>query len=619
MYFFLRSEGKKNLASLCGGVMFECLPQLYAHYGAGHLTMVYAVCWLPWLFWAEKRRSNLDAQNRNSVLPGGILGIMVLADIRTAAFAAMGWTLYGIFLKINSQNKPSSISYRKSLIPIIQKNVFDIVHWLPGYVIQLLVASLLAAPLLLPLEEFTRFSTRQLMTPSDILSYSLPPIHLLGLIIPDMGANAETITYCGALAVVLFLWILIDRSMRGKNIFWIGFVLLAFIYSLGSALPFSSLFARLPGFSLLRVPARMIFMGGFGLAVLVAAGIEVLSETAPEFPARVKVATNLVLTGLSFFVWLLAVGVWFINKSFPIEFVWGAASITIFSFICLMRLNGHLSIKSWTIILLPILVLDLATVDFTQIDFHDVADVNSNFNEITGVLGQKNALYRVYSPSYSLPQNIAADHKIELADGIDPLQLQSYVNFMKKASGVPSTGYSVTMPPFASGMPQVDNIYFSPDANALGILNVKYIVSNFDLHANGLVEIGLFDNTHLYENQMVLPRAWVQPETSALGADISSAQILLFTPNMIRIAAQGPGVLVLSEINYPGWDVSIDGKKQAIENVDGLLRGVRLETGYHKITFAYHPWTVTVGLMLSGFLLAILVFRQSYSRVPHKK
>ncbi len=73
-----------------------------------------------------------------------------------------------------------------------------------------------------------------------------------------------------------------------------------------------------------------------------------------------------------------------------------------------------------------------------------------------------------------------------LAEGIDPLQLSAYAAFMEKASGVPMEGYSVTLPPFASGRPEVDNRAYLPDARLLGLLNVRYVVSEFELVANDL-------------------------------------------------------------------------------------------------------------------------------------
>ncbi len=41
---------------------------------------------------------------------------------------------------------------------------------------------------------------------------------------------------------------------------------------------------------------------------------------------------------------------------------------------------------------------------------------------------------------------------------------------MEDATGVPSSGYSVTLPDFATGEPATDNIAYTPDADQLGLL-----------------------------------------------------------------------------------------------------------------------------------------------------
>ncbi len=70
----------------------------------------------------------------------------------------------------------------------------------------------------------------------------------------------------------------------------------------------------------------------------------------------------------------------------------------------------------------------------------------------------------------------------------------------------------------------------------------------------------------------------------------------------------GPGLLVLSEIDYPGWQVWVDGVEQPVQKVDGLLRGVLLDEGHHVVEFAFRPPLVYAGLGISGFTcLGLLV------------
>jgi hypothetical protein len=231
-------------------------------------------------------------------------------------------------------------------------------------------------------------------------------------------------------------------------------------------------------------------------------------------------------------------------------------------------------------------------------------------------------VFRVYSPSYSLPQQTAQKAGMELADGVDPLQLSSYVTFMNNASGVPSAGYSVTLPPYANGDPKMDNAAYHPDPQQLGLLNVRYVASAFDLADPNLKLLENLSGTRIYENLVARPRAWVQD-----GTDISNlitenalqpAEVLSRTPN--RISIQIPALnphqeytLVTSEIAYPGWRAWVDGKPAQILEVDGLLRAVRIQGGAHQVVFSFFPLSLMAGLALwvCGLVLLWLLISKS--------
>ncbi len=207
--------------------------------------------------------------------------------------------------------------------------------------------------------------------------------------------------------------------------------------------------------------------------------------------------------------------------------------------------------------------------------------------------------FRVYSPSYSVPQQLGSLENIELADGIDPLQLSAYVTFMQEATGVPSAGYSVTLPPFSTGNPQIDNQAFLPDAQKLGLLNVGYVVSDYDLTSENLSLVARAGESRIYQNNLVKPRAWVQPVDLPVGEGILSTPAPDISPNKISLTAEGPGLLVLSEINYPGWVVRVDNIRANIRPAAGILRAVELPAGKHAVTFTYQPVPMLVGLALA--------------------
>ena len=254
-------------------------------------------------------------------------------------------------------------------------------------------------------------------------------------------------------------------------------------------------------------------------------------------------------------------------------------------------------------------VLDWSGAALQSFSVRSVDEAFTPQADLAAYLAAQPGRFRVYSPSYSLPQHLAAQHGLEVADGVDPLQLAAYVDFMEGATGVPQSGYSVTLPAFAGGDPAHDNADAVPNPRRLGLLNVRYLAAEFDVKGDGLVFRREFGETRLYENEYVLPRAWVQPADAEMGQKATPAEILTWEPNRVAIQAEGPGLLVLSELSYPGWRVRVDGKPAEMESVADLLRGVALDAGEHRVEFIFRPWSVPLGLALFvvglGFVFAV--------------
>jgi hypothetical protein len=84
------------------------------------------------------------------------------------------------------------------------------------------------------------------------------------------------------------------------------------------------------------------------------------------------------------------------------------------------------------------------------------------------------------------------------------------------------------------------------------------------------------------------------------------------TANMAR-----PGWLVLSDVNYPGWHVQVDGREEPIYTADYVVRAVPLSAGSHTVHFYFLPMVVLVGGAISGLalLLALAVLVCSWLRL----
>lgn len=93
----------------------------------------------------------------------------------------------------------------------------------------------------------------------------------------------------------------------------------------------------------------------------------------------------------------------------------------------------------------------------------------------------------------------------------------------------------------------------------------------------------------------------------------SSVTMTKYAPNHLEYDAESSrgGVIVFSEIYYPGWTCTVDGQPTEIGRVDYVLRAVNVKAGKHKIVLDFHPQTVktteTVAYITLGLLALCLV------------
>ena len=602
MYSLLRAEGLEHPAALLGAAGFEALPKLYAHYGAGHLTLLYAIPWTPWLLWAC-RRGATESEHFTRVFKrpweAVFLALIFLADVRWSAYAALLWWGYALFG-----------------IGAVHQGWIGRARRFGLLVTQTVIAALLASPLALPLLEFTRLSTRSQMLPADILTFSLPFSRLLGLVFPDFNGFHEYMLYAGQAALTLaFLAVLWRFKLPAVRV-WGAAFLLSLGFALGANLPWLQSLVALPLFDLLRVPSRMLFISGISILILASYAVQALLEGV-EQPARSR--AMLLLTAYAGFQVALCGGVWALGGKLPLNFAWGGIFALISAVWIGLTLAGRLPRAVWLAGLLAICLLDWAGIDRTLFWPRPAEQVLAEGRPLAQYLAAQAGDFRVYSPSYSLPQQTAAIYGLQLADGVEPLQLQSYVRFMEQASGVPTKGYSVTLPPYASGEPDRDNAAYLPDPHRLGLLNVRYVAAEFDLAVKGLELEKQFGSTRLYRNLEEQPRAWVQPESWKAGESIRAVELLATNPDRISLRAAGPGVLVLAEIIYPGWRAWMDGRPVQIETVEGLLRSVRLGPGEHTVEFGFYPTSFYLGVAASLITIMLLAFAALKWRIGKRK
>ncbi len=108
----------------------------------------------------------------------------------------------------------------------------------------------------------------------------------------------------------------------------------------------------------------------------------------------------------------------------------------------------------------------------------------------------------------------------------------------------------------------------------------------------------------VYRNEDALPRAYTLPRSavSATGdgmtlpervtaRDVGPVHVVRYEAQEVVLEAtvDGPSLLVLADLAYPGWSATIDGDPAPILVVDGVFRGVALEPGAHTVRMVYRP------------------------------
>jgi hypothetical protein len=70
--------------------------------------------------------------------------------------------------------------------------------------------------------------------------------------------------------------------------------------------------------------------------------------------------------------------------------------------------------------------------------------------------------------------------------------------------------------------------------------------------------------------------------------------------NRIECLVETPRTtLVLADLDYPGWTVTVDGQPAESLRIDNLFRGVRLDGGKHHVVWTYRPRSFLLGATLS--------------------
>jgi len=588
VYRLLREDGSGPWGALLAGAAWMGASKWSAHIALGHVTLCMAVAWTPWLLLVAGRICNdASCQWRWSAVGGVLLGIIMLADPRwvvtagllAAAVALRACRRHGVGWR--------TISLAGGTAAII--------------------AFLVSAPVSLPLLEFIPLSTRASLSAAQQSYLSLPWAGLLDLLLP-LARQPEWSTYVGG-AVLLLAALGAIGDVR-RHGFWLGVISLALVLALGDQTPLYPLLSAIPGLNLLRVPPRMLFVCALGVAILAGWGVDSVMRGVQD---RALYWGRLLTAGGGVLILLLGSLLLFISEEFAKETILISLFFTVVAVIwCFLSLGGRLKGRFAALILLLLVALDLGLAGARQLSMRPGSDALTEREALAEALVTElgsDGLERVFSPSYSLPQQTAAVYGLQLADGVSPMQLQAYIQALSAATGIAMDAYAVTVPAFPAGDPrQPRELHL--EAELLGQLNIGWVLSDYKLESETLNLVRQLGDVWMYRVPNVRPRAWV--EAGDADEHWRAVEAMDWSPNIITITATGPGRLVLSEMVYPGWRVDLDGDPVDLYHADRPLRQLTLPEGTHTVRFRFQPLAVYAGagLLLVGLSAAVWLWRR---------
>ena len=100
-------------------------------------------------------------------------------------------------------------------------------------------------------------------------------------------------------------------------------------------------------------------------------------------------------------------------------------------------------------------------------------------------------------------------------------------------------------------------------------------------------------------------------ETQTLGQ--GTVELTSYAPNEMhyKVQSEAGGVVVFSEIYYPGWTATIDGNEAELGRANYVLRALRVPAGEHEIVMEFRPASVSatdsVAFLAIGGITGLLI------------
>lgn len=511
----------------------------------------------------------------------------------------------------------------------------------------------LALVRLLPGAELMRLSWRSpgSMTVQQAAIMSVAPrLFLAGLVSPPAAAasrlllaHAYAAVYVGVVPLALALaglglW---RRRATAAAIAAAGAA--AAVYAFGTAGPLYPLLFALPGGNWFRAPDRALVIFGFAVAVLAGAGLDALGRAAGAGGRRPRAVVGLLaMAGVG--VLVLAAG----DPAGRLRLL-AYAGLGGLALAARPYLRSRAAAGAVTAGLALLVLVDLGTAARPLGLMPSRLDAYLARNDdLFAAIRARQGLDRTYiwassdpaSPLYFFSDVAEAGlfHGIWMptsyAGGIAGRRLERYLRELGPPPPAPLGWLPFHLTPANRALLDLMGVRFLVIAEGREGEQIDPAV------AAELRPLRRDGGIALYENPRALPRAFVAETVRVVGdedallarmagADLrreafveeavalppagapapgGAAQVAITAYGAgavsLEVDAPRPGLLVLTDQDYPGWRASVDGAPAPIHRADYLFRGIPIAAGRHRVELVYRPASLAVGA--AGSAVALL-------------
>lgn len=619
-FIYCKSIRLSTFAAILSSISFMFSGALITLFIPGHLVVLDPVIWFPVSLTLTGRIINKQTFSNISFLAIVTALIILGGHIQLSFYLLAIVSMYLLFMLVTNyiNNKNFKLLFKTFLC----------------FCISILLGMGISSIQLLSAFEFASLSDRAAgVTFEFASSFSIHPYQFISVVLPHFfgdnlvfwgKANFSASSIYIGVSSLFFIFF----SFLKKNKYVIFFSILAFftfLYATGEHMPlFPLLYSLFTKFNSFRVPSRALYFFVFALSVISGFGIQnFLDGKLLGINRLKKISAGLIATTVAIFTLTLflynnhnSINLY---ESFVLRnsFAGGMNHLYIFNLLKNDLLTFCLILISLTLIVLSfifkkidintfkILIIFLSLSDlfiFGQILIQTQSPKEVfKIDEKRQIILQDKSLYRVFDmegATQGLQNNI-----IPNITGVNSLYLKSFQNFIYKIG-----------PHFNQDFESFflfSNIY---DTEILKLLNVKYVIAHKVINNRGLRLILSDKGSFLYELTNTYPRVYFSNTKDKEGYYIpeqrdNDVRIISYTPNKIElyVDVKKSERLILSEIYFPGWKAYIDSKEIQVENVNGIFRSIKLNSGRYKIKFVYDPLSFKLGVLMSGLTVALII------------